>query len=229
MPPARRARRWHGDGDGAATVRRVAGRPRRPDRSASPHGPRLPRAVWWIIETRNNDRQPRRRLGPQGPKLRAQRWPRPVSLLKSKTPPRLRTGGDGATKGRSCAKSTKPAVWRRIAPPTISTEPRRNGGAGVATPACCGRLHVPSPTLAVRCLYVTKDGSPTRRPASLLWSSYHRASVCGRELRQGRSGLVVGALTWPASGAQAGAAVTRGCRVGHVSIRERGLCVLVLL
>ena len=28
----------------------------------------------------------------------------------------------------------------------------------------------------------------------------HHASVCGRELRQGRSGLVVGALTWPASG-----------------------------
>ena len=28
----------------------------------------------------------------------------------------------------------------------------------------------------------------------------HPASVCGRELRQGRSGLVVGALTWPASG-----------------------------
>ncbi len=37
-------------------------------------------------------------------------------------------------------------------------------------PACCGRLcqSVPSWTLAVRRLYITKDGSPTRRPASLL-------------------------------------------------------------
>ncbi|EAA7801234.1 hypothetical protein C2303_07480, partial [Salmonella enterica subsp. enterica serovar Heidelberg] len=53
-------------------------------------------------------------------------------------------------------------------------------------PACCGRLHesVPSPTLAVRCLYVTKDGSPTRRPASLLWSFHttpqYVAVSCGR-------------------------------------------------
>ncbi|MCA4047106.1 hypothetical protein LDZ95_32870, partial [Pseudomonas aeruginosa] len=33
-------------------------------------------------------------------------------------------------------------------------------------PACCGRLHesVPSSTLAVRRLYVTKGGSPTHRP-----------------------------------------------------------------
>ena len=52
------------------------------------------------------------------------------------------------------------------------------GGAGYA-PACCGRLHesVPYSTLAVRCQYVTKDGSPTHhgldvelpRHASSMW------------------------------------------------------------
>ena len=79
--------------------------------------------------------------------------------------------------------------------------PRPMGGARGYALACCGRLceTVPSSTLAVRFLYVTKDDSPTCRPA-LRWSFHATPQACGRELRQGRFGLVVGALTWPASG-----------------------------
>ncbi len=69
-------------------------------------------------------------------------------------------------------------------------------------PACCGRLcgSVPSPTLAVQRNHVTKGSSPTRRPASLLWSFHTTPQACGRELQEGRSDLIVGALTWFASG-----------------------------
>jgi|MDTG01.4.fsa_nt_gb hypothetical protein len=69
-------------------------------------------------------------------------------------------------------------------------------------PACCGRLceSVPSPTLAVQRNHVTKDSSPTRRPASLLWSFHITPQACGRELQEGWSDLVAGALTWFASG-----------------------------
>ena len=80
--------------------------------------------------------------------------------------------------------------------------PCSNGrGAGERAGAYCSRLceSVPSSTLAVRCLYVTNDDSPIYRPA-LRWSFHAAPQACGRELRQGRFGLVVGALTWPASG-----------------------------
>lgn len=132
----------------------------------------------------------------------------------------------GHAQGRSCAKSTKPASVAAHRAANDSTEPRRNGRGWCGyAPACCGRLHesVPSPTLAVRCLYVTKDGSPTRRPASLLWSFHttpqYVAVSCGRALWPCRRGIDLARVR-----AQAGAAVTRGCRVGHVSIRERAAC-----
>ncbi|ENX6584287.1 hypothetical protein ACFQTA_004751, partial [Enterobacter hormaechei] len=59
--------------------------------------------------------------------------------------------------------------------------PQWTGVWGYA-PACCRRLHesVPSSTLAVRRLYVTKDGSPTRRPA-LQWSFHATPHAKGRK------------------------------------------------
>ena len=66
-------------------------------------------------------------------------------------------------------KPLKPCKCSGARAADIPTVPRCNGRRlwGYA-PACCGRLceSVPSSTLAVRCLYVTKDGSPTHRPAS---------------------------------------------------------------
>lgn len=141
-----RARRWHGDGD-VRGYRPPRGWTARADLTDLHPltGRALPRAVWWIIETK------------------------------------------GHAQGRSCAKSTKPASVAAHRAANDSTEPRRNGRGWCGyAPACCGRLHesVPSPTLAVRCLYVTKDGSPTRRPASLLWSFHttpqYVAVSCGR-------------------------------------------------
>jgi hypothetical protein len=84
----------------------------------------------------------------------------------------------------------------------ISMAPRRSGrGLWGYAPACCGRLcqNVPSSTLAVRCLYVTKDGSPTRRPAFPMELPRH-ASRSGRRLRQGRSRLVVSGWPCPRQG-----------------------------
>ncbi len=164
--------------------------PRRPDRSASPHGPRL--AARRVVDHRNQEITSRTgpkpcRLGAGGRKLRARRWPRPVSLLKKSPIAAFGRRRWGHAQGRSCAKSTKPASVAAHRAANDSTEPRRNGRGWCGyAPACCGRLHesVPSPTLAVRCLYVTKDGSPTRRPASLLWSFHttpqYVAVSCGR-------------------------------------------------
>ncbi|EMJ8464779.1 hypothetical protein [Citrobacter portucalensis] len=59
---------------------------------------------------------------------------------------------------------------------------------------------VPSSTLAVRRLYVTKDGSPTRRPA-LQWSFHATPQARGHLLRQGRFHLVAGRCPCPCQGA----------------------------
>ena len=184
-----RARRWHGDGDvrGYRPPRGWTARADLTDLHPSRAAPcRAPCGE--SSKPRNNEPHRPQAVPPWG------RWSKtpgaavaaPVSLLKAKTPHRrLRTGGDGA-KGARARNPRSQQVWRRIAPPT-STEPRRNGRGWCGyAPACCGRLHesVPSPTLAVRCLYVTKDGSPTRRPASLLWSFHttpqYVAVSCGR-------------------------------------------------
>lgn len=105
----------------------------------------------------------------------------------------------------------------------ISMAPRRNGrGLWGYAPACCGRLcqGVPSSTLAVRRLYVTKDGSPTRRPTSLMELPRHASSTSPQAAARG-----VLACRWHVGlarvRARAGEVVARGCRVGHVSFRDR--------
>lgn len=133
-----RARRWHGDVCGYPSAAWLDG-PRRPDRSVSPHGPRF--AARGVVDHRNQritsrtDPKPCPH-GAGGRKLRARRRPRPVSLLKAKTPHRRRrTGGDGAAHKCACARNQRSQqVWRRIAPPTIRPSPAAMGGAGVATP-----------------------------------------------------------------------------------------------
>ena len=68
-------------------------------------------------------------------------------------------------------------------------------------PACCRRLHesVPSSTLAVRRLYVTKDGSPTRRPA-LQWSFHATPPRKGPQAAVGTLSPCRWALSLPVSG-----------------------------
>ena len=58
--------------------------------------------------------------------------------------------------------------------------PSSNGrGLRSYAPACCSRLckSVPSSTLSVRRLYVPKDSSPTRRPASPYGTPRHASST----------------------------------------------------
>ena len=178
-----RARRWHGDGD-VRGYRPPRGWTARADLTDLHPLSALPRAV---VDHRNQGitgTGPKPcRLGAGG-RTPARRWPRPVSLLaNAPSPPSDRRRW--ATHKGARARNPRSQQWRRIAPPTIDRAPPQWAGCGYA-PACCGRLHesVPSPTLAVRCLYVTKDGSPTRRPASLLWSFHttpqYVAVSCGR-------------------------------------------------
>lgn len=92
--------------------------PHRPDRPASHHGPRL--AAPRVVDHRNQGLTSRAgpkpfRLGAGGRKLRALRWPRPVSLLKGKTPHRrLRSGGEGCVTAapRPLRRGTQPRVSR---------------------------------------------------------------------------------------------------------------------
>ncbi|ECD7395835.1 hypothetical protein E5217_04300 [Salmonella enterica subsp. enterica serovar Westhampton] len=102
-----------------------------------------------------------------------------------------------------CAGNPRsPQVRRRTAPPTFRTRPAAMGGTcGATPPACCRRLckSGPSSTLTVRRLYVTKDGSPTRRLA-LQWSFHATPQVSGRKLRQGRFHLVAGRCPCPCQG-----------------------------
>ena len=182
-----RARRWHGDGD-VRGYRPPRGWTARADLTdLHPHGPRL--AARRVVDHRNQGITSRTgpkpcRLGAGGRSGRGGGRARFHCSKNAPSPPSDRRRW-GHAQGRSCAKSTKPAV-RRIAPPTIDRAPPQWAGWCGYAPACCGRLHesVPSPTLAVRCLYVTKDGSPTRRPASLLWSFHttpqYVAVSCGR-------------------------------------------------
>ena len=202
-----RARRWHGDGD-VRGYRPPRGWTARADLTdLHPHGPRL--AARRVVDHRNQGITSRTgpkpcRLGAGGRKLRARRWPRPVSLLKAKTPHRrLRTGGDGAThKGARARNPRSQQVWRRIAPPTVDRAPPQWAGLVWLRPGLLRQVArkraVPD---AGGSLSVRHERRFTDTPPSLASMELpHHASVCGRELRQGRSGLVVGALTWPASG-----------------------------
>lgn len=104
--------------------------------------------------------------------------------------------------------------------------PRRNGRSlwGYA-PARCGRLCeiAPSSTLAGCRLYVTKDGSPTRRPALPYGASTPRLMhvVAG----DGRGGVLVLslglALPLPASGHKPVQPSCGNAEVGHVCFREQ--------
>lgn len=86
---------------------------------------------------------------------------------------------------------------------------------------CCGRLRgsISSSMLAVRRLYITKDGSPIHRP-TLYGASTPPPTQEAAYYIEGTCAPVSGVV--PARvGAQTDEAITRGCRVGHVSIRER--------
>lgn len=233
-----RARRWHGDGDvcGYPSAAWLDG-PRRPDRSVSPHGPRF--AARGVVDHRNQRKTSRTDPKPcphgaGGRKLRAWRWPRPVSLLKTKTPHRrLRSGGDGAAHKRPCARNPRSQqVWRRIAPSTIQPSPAAMGGAGVATPrlaaAGCTKACRPRRWRFVVC---TSRKTVHRHAAQprFYGASAPRLSMWPR--------AEAGAL-WPCRRgfdlarvrAQAGAAVARGCPGRPCLLSGAGgLCVLVLL
>ena len=133
-----RARRWHGDGD-VRGYRPPRGWTARADLTdLHPHGPRL--AARRVVDHRNQGITSRTgpkpcRLGAGGRKPGAA-VAAPGFTAQSQnapSPPSDRRRW-GHAQGRSCAKSTKPAVWRRIAPPTIRPSPAAMGGAGVATP-----------------------------------------------------------------------------------------------
>lgn len=105
----------------------------------------------------------------------------------------------------------------------VSMVPRRKGrGLRGYAAACCGRLceTVPSSTLVARRLYVTKDGSPTRPRPPPMELPRHASSMSPRVAARGvlacRWGIGLARVR-----AQANEAVTRRCRVGHVSIRDR--------
>lgn len=93
-----RARRWHGDGD-VRGYRPPRGWTARADLTDLHPltGRALPRAVWWIIETRNNEPHRPQAVPPWG------RWSKtpgaavaaPGFTVKAPSPPSV--GGDGAT------------------------------------------------------------------------------------------------------------------------------------
>jgi hypothetical protein len=95
----------------------------------------------------------------------------------------------GRTAGRRTSdlvrgKPSKPISASAHSADDIPNAPPQWTGVWGYAPACCRRLHesVPSSTLAVRRLYVTKDGSPTRRPA-LQWSFHATPHAKGRKQR----------------------------------------------
>lgn len=205
--------------------------PSRPDRLSPHHGPRL--AACRVVDYRNqglthHSRQPQS-VPPWG------WWSNPGAAVaapgfkaQNQNAPSPPSGGRrrGRAQAALCARNHEAHKCGGAPAAGVWTAPRRNGrGLWGYAPACCGRLceSVPSSTLAVRCLYVTKDGSPTHRPASPDGASTPRLKHVPRAaagaLRPCRRGIDLARVR-----AQAGEAVTRGCRVGHVSIRERSAC-----
>ena len=108
----------------------------------------------------------------------------------------------------------------RHAPDRPGQHPTAWAVLGGCAGARCGRLceYVPSATLAVRCLYVMKDGSWIRSPALL--GAPHRAfgmAAC----MDGR--FPAGRWEWPClCQGRAFDAFVRGCRAGHGSFRIGG-------
>lgn len=133
-----RARRWHGDGDvrGYRPPRGWTARADLTDLHPSRAAPcRAP--CGGSSKPRNNEPHRPQAVPPWGrwSKLRARRWPRqfPAQSQNAPSPPSDRRRW-GHAQGRSCAKSTKPASVAAHRAANDSTEPRRNGRAGVATP-----------------------------------------------------------------------------------------------
>lgn len=202
-PGTVRARRWHGEGD----VRGYRPPPRldslrRPDRLASHHRPRL--AACRVVDHRN-----------QG--ITSSTGPKPF---------RLGAGGRKSGRGGGRARFQRPkqnrhvaafdqaATWRTckcLARGTAIGARWRGQGFDGAPPQWAGlvglrpgllRQVVPKRVVldaGGSRLYVTKDGSPTRHPASL-WSIHATPQARRRNLRQGAFSLVVGVLALPASG-----------------------------
>ena len=125
-----RARRWHGDGDvrGYRPPRGWTARADLTDLHPSRAAP-CRAAVWWIIETRNNEHTGPKpcRLGAGGRKLRARRWPRRFHCSKPKRP--IAAFGQAAMGPpralvREIHEASKCGGASRR---QRSTEPRRNG------------------------------------------------------------------------------------------------------
>ena len=149
---------------------------------------------------RNSERHRPQAVPPWGrwSKIRARRWPRPVPASKAKSPRRrLRPGGDVADVQVPCTRYG-------------DRRPLRGQGFDGAPPQWVGLvglrpglLRQVVPKRAVldaggSRLYVTKDGSPTRHPASL-WSIHATPQPRRCNQRQGAFSLVVGVLSLPAS------------------------------
>ena len=118
-----------------------------------------------------------------------------------------------AARGLAPLDTAEPA-----APDRPRSTPRRWAVLGGCAGACCGRLCecVPSTTLAVRCLCVTKDGS--RIAARPCFEALHRAVSMAACMGRGMFLLVVGnGLSWVRR--RAAETFVRGCRAGHVSFR----------
>ncbi len=108
--------------------------PRRPDQSASPHGPRL--AARRVVDHRNQGITSR--TGPKPCRLGAGgrnsgRGGGRARFARSKPKRPIAAFGQAAM-GARARNPRSQQVWRRIAPPTIRPSPAAMGGAGVATP-----------------------------------------------------------------------------------------------
>ena len=181
-----RARRWHGDGDVRGPSAAWLDGPRRPDRSASPHGPRL--AARRVVDHRNQGITSRTgpkpcRLGAGGRNSGRGGGRARFHCSKPKRP--IAAFGQAAM-GLQGARARNPRsqqVWRRIAPPTID---RRNGRGWCGyAPACCGRLHERAVPDAGGSLSVRHERRFTDTPPSLASMSFHTtpqyvAVSCGR-------------------------------------------------
>ena len=142
------------------------------------------------------------------------------------SPPSARRRRGGHATSLRAARRSVPAGAGEI---SMAARPNRRGLWGYA-PACCGRLcqSAPSSTLAIRRLYVTKDGSPTRRRPRL-WSFHATPQACRHKLQQGAFSPVVWVLALPASGHEP-VKPSRGDAESAMSpFGTGGLCVLGLL
>ena len=226
-----RARRWHGDGD-VRGYRPPRGWTARADLTdLHPHGPRLAARRGGSSKPRNNER-----TGPSraalGPVVELRRGGGRARFHCSKLKRPIAAFGQAAmghAQGRSCAKSTKPAVWRARRQRFDRAPPQWAGLVWLRP----GLLRQVARKRAVPdaggSLSVRHERRFTDTPPSLASMELpHHASVCAVSCA-GRSGLVVGALTWPASGRKP-VQPSRGMPSWpRLHSGAGGLCVLVLL